>query len=101
MFGKECDWCGETKVERWEHSKNHHWSPALEAAVAYYHPRLHEYQRLESVLSQVAGVLTRGGAPLASNAIDRRCFCVLWQAVSPEENVQSLICFLLRARIHV
>jgi hypothetical protein len=92
-FWKNCDWTGDTNSDRWRHVRATHWTSSLATAVAYYHSDLHENIRLETVMNQVAGLLTRRGAPMCCTAIERRCLHRLWNAMEPSDSVQSIICF--------
>ena len=56
---KNCQWSGATNKERWSHIRASHWTTALAEAVAYYSADNGEDCNLETVLGQVAGILTR------------------------------------------
>ncbi len=92
-FWKGCQWTGSENSARWTHIRNKHWSKVLAAAVAYYHDGLSQERHLETVLNQVAGLITRRGAPLCCVSIDRRSLNNLWSALAPEDSVESVVCF--------
>ena len=93
---KNCQWSGATNKERWSHIRASHWTTTLAEAVAYYSADNGEDCNLETVLGQVAGILTRKTAPFVCKAIDRRCLKALSDALAEPDAVQSLICFEVR-----
>ena len=92
-FWKGCHWTGSDNAARWAHVRSKHWSTVLAEAVAYYHNGLSPNRRLETVMNQVAGLITRQGAPLSCVSIDRRSLNNLWSALAPEDSVESVVCF--------